>query len=185
MYWAMMSLFEVSNFCDVRLRLDPYLIFHENTYSHMNFRMLVYGKPPNLEELNSLRTISHLRWMHDNIEKFDSLFTDALWYPRDNQVHFICEEVPKTDSFWYRGSRYFHAIYDCSLNKIVHLDGALRIYTERENIHRISCHVKDIGKIGKRVKIFQVDGEMSINNWSNITASFFVWNDDVQNYFRN
>lgn len=185
MYWTMISLFEVSNSYNVRLRLDPYLIFHKDSYSQMFYRMLVYGKPPKLDKLNTLKSISHLRWMPDDIENSEALFTDALWYPRDNQVHFVCEEIPKTDSYWYRGSRYFHAIYDCSMNKIIHLDGAIRIYSESEIIDRINCHVKDIGKIGKRVKIFQINGELSTNIWSKITASFFVWNEDVQYYFCN
>lgn len=185
MYWCARYLFEMGNFCDVRLRLDPLLIFNRDQYHQMQYKMFVYGKPPETNSYGSLKEIKHIRWMSDNYDSSDEKFTDAVWKPKDDEVHIIFEEIPKPGSNYYRGSRYFHSIFNCSKNKIIHFDGAIRIYSDDEIICRINCHVKDIGKIGKRVKVFQVDSEVDINIWSNIAASFFVWNEDVRNYFCN
>ena len=65
------------------------------------------------------------------------------------------------------------------------MDGAIRIYSFEEIEVRNTCHVKDIGKIGKRIKIFQIDNELELEDWSNIASSFYVWNEDVQKYFSN
>jgi hypothetical protein len=183
MYWAMASLVEISMKTNIKIRLDPYLIFDKSNYRQMFYKMLVYGKPPDLKALNTLNEIKHIRWMPDDIDSSDVSFTDAVWSPRGNEIHFISEEVPKINSAWFRGSRYFHAVYNCSNNKIIHLDGAIRIYSNNEIEVRNNCHVKDIGKIGKRVKIFQIDSELELKDWSNIASSFFVWNEDLQNYF--
>ena len=185
MYWVMRYLFELGNKCDVKVRLDPYMVVDKKSFSQMNYKMLVYGKPPDLKNMSSLKEAAHLRWMSDKYDSSDERFTDALWYPWNDEIHFICEEIPKPDCVWFRGSRYFHSIYDCKKNKINHLDGAIRIYTDDEINTRVNCHVKDIGKIGRRIKIFQADSEIDIELWSSLVASFFVWNDDVFKYFSN
>lgn len=185
MYWVMRYLFELRNQSDVKIRLDPFMIINKKNFSQMSYKMIVYGKPPDLRNMNSLKKVVHLRWMSDKNDTSDEKFTDAFWYPWNDEIHFICEEIPKIGCIWYRGSRYFHSIYDCKKNKINHLDGAIRVYTDEEIERRTNCHVKDIGKIGKRIKIFQADSEIDIDLWSNLVASFFVWNDDVLKYFSN
>ena len=185
MYWCARSLFELSRSCEVKIRLDPFLIFEKGGYAQMNYKMFVYGKPPNLNSYNSLSELKHLRWMADNYDSSESQFTDAVWIPRGNEIHIIFEEIPKDSCSSYRPSRYFHSIFNKEKNKIEHLDGAIRIYSKSEIKRRIDCHVKDIGKIGKRIKIFKVDSEIELENWSDVAASFFVWNSDVVNYFSN
>lgn len=185
MHWVMRHLFELEKKCDVKVRLDPYMVIDKKRFRQMNYKMLVYGKPPDLKNMSSLKEVRHLRWMSDKYDSSDEKFTDALWYPWNDEIHFICEEIPKPDCVWFRGSRYFHSIYNCKKNKINHLDGAIRIYTNDEINTRVNCHVKDIGKVGKRIKIFQVNSEIDIELWSNLVASFFVWNDDVFKYFSN
>ena len=185
MYWVMTSLMKVSMKTDIKIRLDPFLIFDKNDYRQMFYKMLVYGKPPDLRNLNTLNETKHIRWMPDNVDTSDISFTDVVWSPRESEVHFISEEIPKTSTAWFRGSRYFHAIYNCSNQKIIHLDGAIRIYSVEEIEARNNCHVKDIGKIGKRIKIFQINSELELEDWSDIASSFYVWNEDVQKYFSN
>ena len=93
-----------------------------------------------------------------------SLLLMLFGLQRESEVHFISEEIPKTSTAWFRGSRYFHAIYNCSNQKIIHLDGAIRIYSVEEVKARNNCHVKDIGKIGKRIKIFQINRELELED---------------------
>ncbi|MBK7107430.1 MAG: hypothetical protein IPH62_19360 [Ignavibacteriae bacterium] len=151
----------------------------------MNYRMFIYGKPPELNSFNSLKEITHVRWMDDRYDFSQTQFTDAVWIPKENEVHIIFEEVPKTNFYDCRASRYFHTIFNKETNKIEHFDGAIRIYNKSEIEKRINCHVKDVGKIGKRVKVFQVDSEVDVEKWSNVASSFFVWNEDLKNYFSN
>lgn len=81
------------------------------------------------------------------------LYTDLVWSPRGDEVHFLCEELPKRDFISVRGSGYFHAIYKPHEEVFIHIDGALRFYSDDEWDIRKNAHVKDVGKLGKRVKI--------------------------------
>ncbi|MCB9248349.1 MAG: hypothetical protein H6613_07285 [Ignavibacteriales bacterium] len=185
MYWCAAHLFALSKTCDVKVRLDPFLIFNKDGFSQMNYKMFIYGKPPDLNSYNSLKETTHVRWMDDQYDFSQTQFTDAVWIPKENEVHIIFEEIPKTHAYYYRASRYFHTIFNKETNKIEHFDGAIRIYNKYEIEKRINCHVKHVGKIGKRVKVFQIDSEVDVEKWSNVASSFFVWNDDVKNYFSN
>ena len=95
----------------------------------------------------------------------------------------MCEEVPKLETAAHESGRYLHAIYRPSQAAIVHLDGALRIYTNSEIIERHTQHVRKVGKIGLRQKVFRVDGAVSQDVLSSLCQAFFVWNEDVSRYF--
>jgi hypothetical protein len=184
MYWAFNQLLQLSNRAHIKIRLDPFLIIERIKHQLMHYKMYVYGVPPDLDKLSSIEDVVHVRWMAEDIDKRDEQFTDAVWEPRKDGIHFICEEVPKKNANYYRGSRYFHSIYNADKEKFIHTDGAIRIYSDSEIEERLNCHVRNIGKVGKRIKIFQIDTEIDLGVWSNIAGSFFVWNEDVMNYFK-
>jgi len=111
------------------------------------------------------------------------LSTEYAWMPRGKEVHFVCEELPLTAEVNERGSRYLHAVYDKKRHCITHLDGAVRIYTANELALRTTFHVRNSGKVGKRVKIFRTDRAIEPNLLANLIPAFFVWNYDVARYF--
>jgi len=110
------------------------------------------------------------------------LFTDIVWSPRGKEVHFICEEIPTHESINVRGSRYFHAIYVPEKEKFIHMDGAVRYFKTDEWDLRKDSHVRQIGKIGKRVKIFKLEGDLPIEFFCDLVQSFFYWNADIHRY---
>ena len=81
-------------------------------------------------------------------------------------------------------SRYLHAIYRPSANSIIHLDGAVRIYSPSELQDRHSKKLHEAGKMGLRKKVFAVDTPLSREVFSNVAQTFFVWNNDVIRYFQ-
>ena len=82
-----------------------------------------------------------------------------------------------------RGARYLHAVYDKSSDQLSHLDGAIRIYTADEIVHRSATHVRKAGKVGRRVKVFRTDAAVDRDSLSAIAEAFFFWNYDVARYF--
>ena len=112
--------------------------------------------------------------------------TDYIWKPCDNEIHFTCEELPSSDDWEYRGSRYFHAIIDKLTGQIVHCDGAIRIYDFDELEKRKKLQLKDseTRRMGKRIKIFRIDDILEQSLFSQLVSSFYVWNEDVKNYMR-
>lgn len=181
-YWLIQALLEENLQSVTDVRLDPFILREESEYPCMEYRMLVYGISLDWNLIEKLGYEDHGRWYPGKFST-KTAFTDYSWTPRDGEVHFRCEELPLKDDIYKRGSRYLHGIYMPSKRKIVHLDGAIRIYTPDEWEMRLKSHVRKIGKIGKRVKIFRISKEVSRECLGNIASNFFVWNYDVSRYF--
>lgn len=183
MYWTLGELAKIASKANIKLRLDPLLIHEVSNYAPVFFKMLVWGKPLDWNTIAELKQEEHSRWFPDPGWQEDVEFTDMVWTPRDDGIHFTCEEVPKLGARQFRGSRYSHGIYVPNRHRFIHCDGAIRIYDLEELFLRHESHVRRIGKIGKRIKTFAVEGEISTDEWTNLTCSYFVWNNDLQNYF--
>ena len=154
MYWAAGYLHKLKKTNDVKVRLDPLMFQPKDGHLSMFYKMFVYGVPLDWSDISSLKQDRHARWMPDEPSRADVSFTDLVWTPRDDGIHFVCEEVPKPEECSTRASRYLHAIYDPKTSTFSHTDGAIRIYSEEEIIFRNEVHVRNGGKQGVRVKIF-------------------------------
>ena len=181
-YWLIQALLKENLQLVTDVRLDPFIVRKESEYPCMEYRMLVYGISLDWSLIEKLGYEDHGRWYPGKFST-KSAYTDYSWTPRDGEVHFRCEELPLKKDICTRGSRYLHGIYSPSKKKFVHLDGAIRIYTPDEWEMRLKSHVRNIGKIGKRVKIFRINKEVSRGCLGNISSNFFVWNYDVSRYF--
>ena len=180
-HWTGMSLDGFEAGVKPRIRLDPFMCAPRAGYCSMMYKMFVYGRPLTWKNIFSLTEESHHRWMPDRQDS-DVAFTDAVWTPRANEVHLRCEECPKPSAIRYRPSRFFHAIIDRDARSVVHTDGALRIFDDTEADARMSTHVRSAGKVGVRVKLFQLDGLLPTERWTELIQAFFIWNDDVRRF---
>lgn len=183
MYWAFNELARLATKVKIKIRLDPMLVHEVENYAPVLFKMLVWGKPLDWNAIAGLRQEDHSRWFPDSGWQEDVEFTDMVWTPRKDGIHFTCEEVPKLGARKFRGSRYSHGIYKPHRHTFIHCDGAMRIFSREELLARHQSHVRQIGKIGKRIKTFMVEGEISADEWTTLTCSYFVWNNDIENYF--
>lgn len=184
-YWISQTIsgLAYSKKLNFKIRLDPFIEVHYKKYFPIGYKMTIYGKPLEWERLRTLREDEHGRWMNDDLS--NNNITDYVWSPNENEVHFTCEELPKTNEIVYRGSRYFHAIFDKETGKIIHCDGAIRKYTQEEIEYRMNYHVRnsEVRKIGKRIKVFQLDDEIEQEVFVLLVTNFMVWNNDVLKYF--
>jgi len=181
-YWLIQSLLREGLQSVTVVRLDPFIVHPEKDYPCIEYRMLWYGVPLDWEHIDNRNSEEHGRWAPGKLS-IHSAYTDYVWTPRDGEVHFRCEELPSRENVRTRGSRYFHAVYLPQQKKIVHLDGAIRIYDQNEWDSRQSSHVRKSSKIGKRIKVFRVNAEISRESLGAICSNFFVWNYDVARYF--
>jgi hypothetical protein len=181
-YWLLAMLFSEGLSNQVSIRLDPFLCGPENTFPAMSYKMWQYGRTLDWRRMAALREVDHGRWLPGTLSR-ESLFTDFCWSPRDDGIHFLCEEVPKEDSCDNEPSRYLHAIYNPNSEKIEHFDGALRVFTIDEMTKRKDVHVRNGGKLGVREKVFRINRPISRDRFSAVTQAFYVWNEDIQRYF--
>ena len=181
-YWVCLTLEGLATNASIRIRLDPFMVHPVTGYRTPFFTMQVWGGQLTWAEVLSLKQERTWRWVPDG--EGDTLCTEAVWTPRDDEVHLQCEEVPRPEAASFRAARYFHTIVSRSQEAVIHCDGAVRIMTPSEASRRTRVHVRDAGKVGTRVKVFQVDGTIEPSDWSALMAAFFVWNDDAQDFAR-
>lgn len=182
-YWLQAAFYQQKVADCVRVRLDPFLWGPTDSFPCMMYKMFVYAMPVDWDGLERLREARHGQMRPDNPRDRTEL-TEYCWTPRDDGVHFICEELPRRDLVSVQASRYLHAIYDPSTRAITHFDGALRIYTDEQLAARLQQHVRNAGKAGVRRKVFGIDIPVDRNAFSLIAQAFFVWNYDLACYFR-
>lgn len=183
-YWFMEVLRRPGIWEKASVRLDPFLHREDKDFPYIEYRAWWYGLPMNWERIKTLTKEEHRRAGQDEWTMKDVLYTDLVWSPRGNEVHFICEEIPTANYIDIRGSRYFHAIYNPNEEVFTHIDGAVRFFTKDEWVIRKDAHVRDVGKIGKRVKIFKLEGLFPKEVFTDLLPSFFVWNRDIYQYFK-
>ena len=181
-YWLTKSLLKEGLQNVTSVRLDPFLVQQAKDYEYMEYKMWWYGKPLDWKRIDGLKIEEHGRWAPGKFS-VRSAYTDYAWTPRDDEIHFRCEEIPAEEELQTRGSRYFHAIYSPVRKRIIHLDGAIRIYNIDEWQSRRSSHVRVSGKVGKRFKIFRVDADIDPDCMGSVCSNFFIWNNDVARYF--
>ena len=192
-FWVTQVIFKLHGLYDInfKIRLDPFKEIPKDTFNPMFYKMQVHGKPLDWKRISSLVNDDFGQWFNDK-EYNKEGFTDYVWSPKkDGTIHFTCEEVPKWNYSGLKSSRYFHAIFNKNTKKVSHCDGAIRYYTDEELKNRLKFQVKDpeARKTGKRIKIFQFDSkenggfELDQSSFSDLAINFFVWNNDVIEYF--
>lgn len=181
-YWLLQSFYQQRVHTAVTVRLDPFLCGPTDFFLQPFYRMLVYARPLDWDGIANLRETHHGEMRPDGASDRTEV-TQFCWTPREDGVHFVCEELPRKEFVKFEGARYLHAIYNPGMGKITHLDGALRIYSENEIEARLRSHVRNSGKSGVRRKIFRIDLPIDREHFSVIAQAFFIWNMDLQKYF--
>lgn len=181
-YWLLNAIYNAKIADRTSVRLDPFLCGPEETFSSMSYKMWIYGRPIDWDRIANLQASEHGRW-HPGPLSRGCEFTDFVWTPRSPEVHFIAEEVPTLVDVTGEAARYVHAVYVPAEKVISHFDGALRLYTGRELRDRHEIHVRNAGKVGVREKVFRMDIAIPRESFSSIVQAFYVWNQDVGDYF--
>lgn len=182
-YWLLRSFYEQGVADHVSVRLDPFLWGSSASFPQMMYKMIVYAKPVNWDGIGQLKEQHHGKMLADKPSERAEI-TEFCWDPRNDGIHFTCEELPPLERIHFEGARYMHAIYDPNIQAITHFDGALRIYTSEQLESRQKEHLRIAGKVGLRRKIFRADKPIDRESFSLIAQAFFVWNDDLARYFR-
>jgi hypothetical protein len=130
----------------------------------------------------------------------DDLFSnvyslDIMWYTtKDNIKVFQAEEfknssiIIEVNGINYYPVRYIHAEFDIRNGYFRHFDGAVQLYTKEEYELRkdknFNYKVKGKEQIKPNsIKLFKMNGEVSIEIWIEFISHFFSGNPLVMEYF--
>lgn len=177
-YWISEAIIKFSKNKNVtfQVRLDPLI---KNPIKIVLF-MDIYGAKLNWDQLSNINSQISI------LKESNGIKTEIVWTKKENELHFKCEELPLYKSVQERGSRYFHAIYNIENKIITHCDGSIKVYNTEDFLKRNNVHLKDKNtkKLGKYIKIFRGDGEISTDNFTSLITSYFIRNNDVVNYLK-
>jgi hypothetical protein len=129
--------------------------------------------------------------IHKSNQK-DIIFTDIestefWWYEQDGRKTFECEEVVTRPSLGISdtsyGCRFVHSMIDQHSNEPFHLDGAIRIYDEEKILKRWDVDISNSGKDAEYIKIWRLDGNISVSEWKELISHYYRDNMLVGEYF--
>jgi len=116
-----------------------------------------------------------------------------------NQREFMIEEYcPLEQPFWssaekspgvgekYSIQKFAHFVYDQQKNCFTHLDGAVRVFTIKEYggyFETVKAKINSGEKIGKRHKLFLVEGIISEELAQELLTEWFRYNPHITEYF--
>lgn len=132
-------------------------------------------------------------------KEYNSLFgevhkLDIIWRTNNNIKVFQAEEIKKDyitiviDGITYYPVRYIHSEYDTNNGCFRHFDGAIHLYTQSEYAQRKDSDMNFNDKNDKHVKassikLFKMNGHISVDIWADFVSHFFTGNPLVYEYF--
>jgi len=168
----------------VKIRLDPDLVGLQSSYRRPTELAYWWG-PKFTDDISTIPSGITRHSANINEKQSRSLiFTDFSWHHSKDASIFETEEVYEPDypipSSALFGCRYCHSIL--SSEDSMHLDGAVRAYSQDELIERATI---DLGRASKKTlytKLWRVDGELLVSEWKSLVTDYFRNNMMVGEY---
>lgn len=174
---------------DFRIALDEDLIGHPDTLLS-NIELQYWWGP---KFTSDLADIPAGVTRHEASEP-DRLFnavsaTEFWWYEQDGRKTFECEEIRHLDipslghSANHYGCRFVHSILDKDSGLPIHLDGAVRLYTEDLMLERVDKDILHFGRRADYTKLWRIDGSVPVDVWKELINHYYRDNHLVGEYF--
>lgn len=174
---------------DVRIALDEDLLGHPDTLTS-TIELQYWWGPQFSDDLSEIK-IGLCRHTADERDCFFNAISTSefWWYVQDDRKTFECEEirdlnVPSLgESGSEFGCRFVHSILNDSHDKSIHLDGAIRLYSEDLMLERVDKDLMHFGRRAKYTKIWRIDGELAVGHWKSLINDYYRDNHLIGEYF--
>ncbi len=183
-----MDLFISLDFNRVRINVDNVMYMELDTWYGAKFNSNIKLISDGISKLRPPLDI-------DTSMFFNNAYSlDTIWETKNGIKTFQAEEF-KSDNIKiliegekYFPVRYIHAEYDLEAEYFRHFDGALHLYTEIEYFERrdsdLNYNNKKLKKIKpKSIKLFKINGKVTVETWVELTSHFFAGNPLIIEYF--
>lgn len=178
-----------------RLRLDPDLLGHAQTVSHLMEREYWHG-PKFSDDIGSIPPGSSEHKASERVRFFEGVDKTHFWWKtpeaRDQggtEVRYRTFEVEELIENFSGGllderygCRYAHAEFSPAVSAITHFDGAIRAYPAEAFLERIDQTIDRAGKHSEYTKLFRFDGSLPVQRWKRLLSDFYRGNPLVPEY---
>ncbi len=177
------------NNLDIRIALDADLVGHPTTILK-NIELQYWWGPHFSDKLDEI----HFGVTRHEASQSECFFnaisaTEFWWYEQDGRKTFECEEIRDLDvpsmgqSGAHFGCRFIHSILDTSHCQSIHLDGAVRLYTEDLMLERVEKDILHFGRRAEYTKLWRIDGLLPVDAWKALINDYYRDNHLVGEYF--
>lgn len=167
------------NISNIRIRIDPDMIGLASSFG-MHFEREYWWGPLFDDDLNSIKP-GETQYGVGKMKNFTSLIrTDFKWGAKKGEHTFEAEEIysnppaihPPINDIDYYGCRYVHSIIKRDSEEI-HFDGAVRAYSKKQLFERINKKLSRSGRSINYIKLWRLDGNMSVPVWKRLLSDSF------------
>ena len=174
----------------VRIRLDPDMVGLADTARHTIELDYWYG-PKFTDDLASIQPGVTTHGASDRQRLFHQISRTEFWWQkrakgRDVELILEAEELRDTERGADRTKlrcRYVHSVIDEATQRIEHLDGSIRAYTQEEILSRMDVDLKRAGRRTEYTKLWRMDGRIQLGRWKSAINNHFRDNPLVSEYF--
>lgn len=172
-----------------RIAVDPFRIMPKKFYNHIVEMDKWFGPEfdkckiddPNAIGLTVVKRVKPS--IFDLTNKLDR--TEFYWSFRDGIKTFEAEEVSECGYTFdtYYINRYVHSERDVTNQILRHFDGQVKIYLQDTYAKRFDSNMPKEPKCHKKIKLFRIDGDISVDDWTELLSHFFKGNEMIIKYF--
>lgn len=171
----------------VRLRLDPDAVGIA-TSAHDTVELEYWYGPKFNNDLTAIPRGITRHEANDRERYFHGVSRTEFWWQSRDQQHILeaeeLRDAPTLGSGAGRYScRYVHSIVDETTGRIIHLDGAVRDYSEEELLSRMEQSLAEAGRQTRYTKSWRTDGDIPLSRWKLLVHHHFRDNPLVSEYF--
>lgn len=114
--------------------------------------------------------------------------TEFRWYEQGGRHTFECEEICgrlnlRCDESNYYGCRFIHSMVDYDKKRPVHIDGAIRAYTQDKMLIRENTTLDKTDRDAYYTKLWRIDNTINIETWKELVTHYFKDNMLIGEYF--
>lgn len=114
--------------------------------------------------------------------------TEFGWYIQDDKHTFECEEITDVANAVINGSmmyacRFVHSMVDKTTGIPIHLDGAIRAYSDESMIERLDIPINKCDRNTIYKKLWRIDGAIPIITWKELITHYYRDNMMIGEYF--
>jgi len=178
-----------------RLRLDPDLVGHAETVTHLMEREYWHG-PKFSDDVVSIPPGSSQHKACERVRYFEGVDKTHFWWKvpevrsqdganvayRTFEVEELIDNPSKGLPNESYGCRYAHAEFSPTLSAITHFDGAIRAYQAEAYLERIEKSIDHAGKHSEYTKLFRFDGSLPVRHWKRLLSDFYRGNPLIPEY---
>jgi hypothetical protein len=178
----------LDNTLEPKIALDPDLVGLAS--SLMPYEELEYWRGPKFN--TNLITIPTGVAQHEAAQRerfFFGISRTEFWWQSRDKLHILeAEELADNhmadvdDSSNNYACKYVHSMVEEDTNKIIHFDGAVRMYSEEQMLERLDTDIAKFGRHSVYTKLWRVDGTIALPIWKTLLSDFYKDNPLVGEY---